>query len=38
MTDIKLHTLVTVVDSSNFLQLWESKQALDERPDLGADE
>ena len=27
MKDIKLHTLVTVVDSSNFLQLWESKQA-----------
>eukprot|EP01052_Picozoa_sp_SAG31_P020522 SAG31_NODE_1547_length_7925_cov_3.563251_5_plen_82_part_00 len=37
MQDIKLNTLVTVIDSSNFLQLWETKRSLDECPGLGED-
>jgi G3E family GTPase len=38
LQEVQLHTLVTLVDSSEFLDQWESKQCLDERPDLGADE
>jgi len=38
LQEVQLHTLVTLVDASEFLDQWESKQCLDERPDLGADE
>lgn len=33
-----LHTLVTVVDSSTFLKEFESRNKVQERPDLGFDE
>jgi G3E family GTPase len=36
--EVKLHTLVTLVDASEFLSQWESKEVLDDRPDLGDDE
>jgi G3E family GTPase len=35
LSECKLHTMVTVVDSSSFLKEWESKQVLSDRPDLG---
>ena len=35
---VQLHTLVTVVDSSKFLDHWECKDQLESRPDLGQDE
>ncbi len=38
LQEVALRTLVTVVDGSSFLAQWESKQVLDERPDLGGDE
>eukprot|EP01048_Picozoa_sp_COSAG05_P019506 COSAG05_NODE_3073_length_2353_cov_1.701863_2_plen_258_part_00 len=38
LQEVQLHTLVTLVDASEFLDQWESKQCLDERPDLGVDE
>ena len=38
LTECKLQTMVTVVDGSKFLQEWESKQVLKERPDLGYEE
>ena len=38
LQDVQLHTLVTVVDGSSFLEHWESKQCLDERPELGTDD
>lgn len=38
LQEVALRTLVTVVDGSSFLAQWESKEVLDERPDLGGDE
>lgn len=35
LDECKLHTMVTVVDASKFLQEWESTQQLEQRPDLG---
>ena len=35
LDEAKLHTMVTVVDASQFLLEWESRDEVHERPDLG---
>ena len=35
---VQLHTMVTVVDGSTFLDHWESKDLMEDRPELGLDE
>eukprot|EP01052_Picozoa_sp_SAG31_P027818 SAG31_NODE_2636_length_5337_cov_11.000955_1_plen_181_part_10 len=38
MDEVRLYTMATVVDASKFMQEWESRTVLQDRPDLGYEE